>query len=161
MSTLQNLLEEAIKGDTINVIGSADTERDYIYVPDAIRVAADLARHREAERDYADRNFIRVDWPAVPMEVVIDKVAADGENSPFHRMCISMITHPDSEHDTFSVLDQWTSKIDPDAMAAQVWDLLAESVEATAGGHILQFLVVDHESMPTPDTFDFGGKESL
>jgi len=24
-----------------------------------------LARHREAERDYADRNFIRVDWPAV------------------------------------------------------------------------------------------------
>ena len=26
-----------------------------------------LARHREAERDYADRNFIRVDWPAVPM----------------------------------------------------------------------------------------------
>ena len=27
-----------------------------------------LARHREAERDYADRNFIRVDWPAVPMD---------------------------------------------------------------------------------------------
>ena len=26
-----------------------------------------LARHREAERDYADRNFIRVDWPAVPL----------------------------------------------------------------------------------------------
>ena len=26
-----------------------------------------LARHREADRDYADRNFIRVDWPAVPM----------------------------------------------------------------------------------------------
>jgi biotin synthase len=56
-----------------------------------------LARHREAERDYADRNFIRVDWPAVPMEVIVDKVAADGPDSPFHRMCISMITHPRSE----------------------------------------------------------------
>ncbi len=59
-----------------------------------------LARHREAERNYADRNFIRVDWPAVPMEVVVDKVASDGENSPFHRMCISMITHPRSDADT-------------------------------------------------------------
>jgi len=48
MSTLQNLLEEAMKGETVNVIGSADTERDYIYVPDAIKVAAELARHREA-----------------------------------------------------------------------------------------------------------------
>ena len=30
-----------------------------------------LARHREADRDYADRNFIRVDWPALPLEQVI------------------------------------------------------------------------------------------
>ena len=36
-----------------------------------------LARHREAERDYADRNFIRVDWPAVPMAQIVDKVASD------------------------------------------------------------------------------------
>ena len=34
-----------------------------------------LARHREAERDYADRNFIRVDWPAVPMAQIVDNVA--------------------------------------------------------------------------------------
>ncbi len=53
-----------------------------------------LARHREADRDYADRNFIRVDWPAVPMAQIVDIVAKDGANSPFHRMCISMITHP-------------------------------------------------------------------
>ena len=51
-----------------------------------------LARHREAERDYADRNFIRVDWPAVPMAQIADIVAKDGADSPFHRMCISMIT---------------------------------------------------------------------
>ncbi len=36
-----------------------------------------LARHREAERNYADRNFIRVDWPAVPMDEIVDRVAAD------------------------------------------------------------------------------------
>jgi biotin synthase-related radical SAM superfamily protein len=72
-----------------------------------------LARHREAERDYADRNFIRVDWPAVPMTQIVDIVAKDGENSPFHRMCISMITHPNSDEDTVTVLKTWTNKIDP------------------------------------------------
>ncbi len=72
-----------------------------------------LARHREAERDYADRNFIRVDWPAVPMSRVVDIVAGDGAASPFHRMCISMITHPNSDEDTVAVLKAWTARIDP------------------------------------------------
>ena len=79
-----------------------------------------LARHREAERDYADRNFIRVDWPAVPMAEVVDIVAKDGENSPFHRMCISMITHPNSDEDTVSVLKQWTARIDPSAIPISI-----------------------------------------
>jgi biotin synthase len=72
-----------------------------------------LARHREAERDYADRNFIRVDWPAVPLAQAIDIVARDGVASPFHRMCISMITHPRSDADTVTVLKAWTDRIDP------------------------------------------------
>jgi len=75
-----------------------------------------LARHREADRDYADRNFIRVDWPAVPMSEIVDIVARDTEGSPFHRMCISMITHPRSEDDTFTVLKQWTDQIDSNAI---------------------------------------------
>jgi biotin synthase len=79
-----------------------------------------LARHREADRDYADRNFIRVDWPAVPMAEIIDIVAKDPEASPFHRMCISMITHPRSEADTFTVLKQWTDRIDPDAIPVSI-----------------------------------------
>ncbi len=79
-----------------------------------------LARHREADRDYADRNFIRVDWPAVPMAEIIDIVAKDPDNSPFHRMCISMITHPRSEDDTFTVLEQWTDRIDPDAIPVSI-----------------------------------------
>jgi biotin synthase len=66
-----------------------------------------LARHREADRDYADRNFIRVDWPAVPMAEIIDIVA-------------SMITHPNSEEDTFTVLKQWTDRIDPDAIPVSI-----------------------------------------
>ena len=72
-----------------------------------------LARHREGDRDYADRNFIRVDWPAVPVDQIIEIVAHDGAKTPFHRMCISMITHPRSEDDTFAILDKWTSAINP------------------------------------------------
>ncbi len=79
-----------------------------------------LARHREAERDFADRNFIRVDWPAVPMDEIIDTVAGDIDNSPFHRMCISMITHPRSDDDTVAVLKKWTSRIDPDAIPVSI-----------------------------------------
>jgi len=79
-----------------------------------------LARHREAERDYADRNFIRVDWPAVPLEQTIDIVAKQGDKSPFHRMCISMITHPRSDDDTRAVLKRWTDRIDPKAIPVSI-----------------------------------------
>lgn len=70
-----------------------------------------LARHREAERAYADRNFIRVDWPTAPLAEVIDRVAAMGERPVFERMCISMITHPRSDEDTATVLERWMSRI--------------------------------------------------
>ena len=79
-----------------------------------------LARHREAERDYADRNFIRVDWPAVPIEQIVDIVARDPAGSPFHRMCISMITHPSSDADTVTVLKRWTERIDPAAIPISI-----------------------------------------
>lgn len=79
-----------------------------------------LARHREAERDYADRNFIRVDWPAVPLEETIAIVARDGAASPFHRMCISMITHPRSDADTVAVLKRWTERIDPSTIPVSI-----------------------------------------
>jgi biotin synthase len=79
-----------------------------------------LARHREAERNYADRNFIRVDWPAVPLDMTIDIVAKDREKSPFHRMCISMITHPRSDEDTVTVLKKWTERIDPKTIPVSI-----------------------------------------
>ena len=70
-----------------------------------------LARHREANRNYADRNFIRVDWPAAPLCDVIDRVAAAGDATPFHRMCISMITHPRSDADAKTVLERWVARV--------------------------------------------------
>ncbi|MCH7956467.1 MAG: radical SAM protein [Proteobacteria bacterium] len=79
-----------------------------------------LARHREADRDFADRNFIRVNWPAVPLDRVIDIVAADGANTPFHRMCISMITHPNSDVDTVTVLKRWTERVAPETVAISI-----------------------------------------
>ena len=70
-----------------------------------------LARHREAERNYADRNFIRVDWPAVPYAEVLDIMVRGGDGGRFHRMCISMITHPNSDADTRTVLKQWVARV--------------------------------------------------
>lgn len=79
-----------------------------------------LARHREGRKDYADRNFIRVDWPAARLDAVIDKVAADGDKTPFHRMCISMITHPASDADTLTVLKRWTARIEPGTVPVSI-----------------------------------------
>ncbi len=66
-----------------------------------------LARHREEGRDYADRNFIRVDWPTARYEEVLERVKAGEDSGGFERMCISMITHPNSDHDTFVLLRKW------------------------------------------------------
>jgi biotin synthase len=56
----------------------------------------------------------------VPLEQVVDIVARDGANSPFHRMCISMITHPRSDEDTVGVLKRWTERIDPGTIPVSI-----------------------------------------
>ena len=70
-----------------------------------------LARHREEARDYADRNFIRVDWPTARYSEVIERVKAGSDRGQFERMCISMITHPNSNADTFVLLERWTREV--------------------------------------------------
>ena len=70
-----------------------------------------LARHREEARDYADRNFIRVDWPTARYDEVIARVKAGGDHGQFQRMCISMITHPDSDADTYVLLEKWVREV--------------------------------------------------
>ena len=70
-----------------------------------------LARHREEARDYADRNFIRVDWPTARYDEVIERVKAGGDRGQFQRMCISMITHPNSDADTRVLLKKWAKAV--------------------------------------------------
>ena len=48
VSTLQNALNEAASGKTVNWLGSADTQREYIYVPDAMRIAAAVGARAKA-----------------------------------------------------------------------------------------------------------------
>lgn len=70
-----------------------------------------LARHREESRDYADRNFIRVDWPTASYDEIISAVKAGKDKTAFERMCISMITHPASDADTVTLLRKWVSEV--------------------------------------------------
>jgi biotin synthase len=70
-----------------------------------------LARHREEARDYADRNFIRVDWPTARFEDVVTRVKCGADGGAFQRMCISMITHPDSDADTLVLLERWVREL--------------------------------------------------
>ena len=70
-----------------------------------------LARHREESRDYADRNFIRVDWPTASYDEVIERVKAGKDGGQFHRMCISQITHPNSDEDTYVLLEKWVREV--------------------------------------------------
>ncbi len=70
-----------------------------------------LARHREEARDYADRNFIRVDWPTARYDEIIERVRRDEDRGRFERMCISMITHPDSGRDTLALLRRWVREV--------------------------------------------------
>lgn len=48
LSTLQRALAEVVSGRVANWVGSPKNERDYIYVPDAMHIAAELATHPEA-----------------------------------------------------------------------------------------------------------------
>lgn len=54
-STLQQALNDAVRGKAMNWIGAADTEREYVYVPDAMALAAELATYDQA---YGERWII-------------------------------------------------------------------------------------------------------
>jgi nucleoside-diphosphate-sugar epimerase len=48
VSTLQNALNEAACGKTANWLGRTDVQREYIYVPDAMRIAVEIGARTEA-----------------------------------------------------------------------------------------------------------------
>lgn len=45
MATLQQALVQAVEGKTVNWVGSLDTAREHVYVPDAMKAVAQLAFH--------------------------------------------------------------------------------------------------------------------
>lgn len=53
---------------------------------------------RERPGDYSGKSFIRVDWPVVPMDRILE--ATRERQDRLGRVCISMITHPDAVDDT-------------------------------------------------------------
>jgi nucleoside-diphosphate-sugar epimerase len=48
VSTLQNALNEAASGKTVNWLGKTDVHREYVYVPDAMGIAAAIGARGEA-----------------------------------------------------------------------------------------------------------------
>jgi nucleoside-diphosphate-sugar epimerase len=48
VSTLQNALNEAASGKTVNWLGRPDVQREYVYVPDAMRIAVEIAARNDA-----------------------------------------------------------------------------------------------------------------
>jgi nucleoside-diphosphate-sugar epimerase len=59
-STLQLALVDAVRGKAMNWIGPADVKRDYVYIPDAMRVVAELLTRKEA---YGDGWVVRGSGP--------------------------------------------------------------------------------------------------
>lgn len=65
-STLQLPLKDAAAGKPMNWIGGADVERDYVFVPDAMRSVCDLIGHPEA---YGERWLIPGSGPISAHEI--------------------------------------------------------------------------------------------
>jgi nucleoside-diphosphate-sugar epimerase len=52
VSTLQNALNEAASGKTVNWLGRSDVQREYVYVPDAMRIAVEIGARSEARGEH-------------------------------------------------------------------------------------------------------------
>jgi len=66
-----------------------------------------LARTRPGA--YEEKSFIRVDWPLVDTDVLIDRMA-EHENK-LTRLCISMVTHGRAFEDTVEITKRLTAKV--------------------------------------------------
>ena len=66
-----------------------------------------LARTRPGT--YEDKSFIRVEWPLVRTDELVDRMAA--RDDQMTRLCISMVTHPHAYRDTLDIAERITSKV--------------------------------------------------
>ena len=67
-----------------------------------------LARTRPGA--YEDKSFIRVEWPLVSMDGLVDRMAK--HNSTMTRLCISQVTHGSSHSDTIEITKKIVEKVD-------------------------------------------------
>ena len=59
---------------------------------------------RETKRlNRPDKTFIRVDWPAFPTELVVERIVEHEPEVPIKRVCISMITRREAVEDTITI----------------------------------------------------------
>lgn len=66
-----------------------------------------LARTRPG--NYEDKSFIRVDWPLVETDLVVERMAALQER--LTRLCISMVTHGHAFRDTLDITRRIAAKV--------------------------------------------------
>ncbi len=78
VSTLQQALAEAVAGKTANWIGSPDSEREYVFVPDAARAIVELARHDAA---YGERWIVPGAGP-----IAFTRIVSMLESKPGHAL---------------------------------------------------------------------------
>lgn len=67
-----------------------------------------LARSRPGE--YEDKSFIRVEWPLLPTDEVVARIAE--HQSRLTRLCISMVTHPRAYRDTLDITRRLRRAVD-------------------------------------------------
>jgi hypothetical protein len=63
-SALQNALNEAASDKAVNWLGKVDVQREYIYVPDAMRIAVALGARRGVRRALVPARRRPAQWPA-------------------------------------------------------------------------------------------------
>jgi lipoyl synthase len=67
-----------------------------------------LARERPGA--YDDKSFIRVDWPVVETDRVVEQMAT--HRSRMGRFCISQVVHPRTHEDTLEIVRRYQAKTD-------------------------------------------------
>src|SRR6516165_9023050 len=66
-----------------------------------------LARTRPGA--YADKSFIRVEWPLVRTDDLVDRMAQ--REDTLTRLCISMVTHGHAYRDTCDIIQRITQRV--------------------------------------------------
>ena len=63
---------------------------------------------RERPGTYDDKSFIRVDWPVVKTDEVVDRMARDADR--MGRFCISQVVHQRTHEDTMEIIRRYRAK---------------------------------------------------